>query len=392
MTYPQSTPSDNAIRYAVAAMFFANGFVMGHWAVQIPLLMQRFGIGETRLGTLILIMGIGALAAMLVSGRLITIFGSFMVMRVSALLLPLAFAAVASVPDKMTAIFVILIFGAVVGLMDIAMNANAVGVERRLNRAIMSSTHGFWSLGGFVGAASGGWVAEAFGHTIHGLIVSALTLLLVLVTLSYCLRDCPQKTHGAKRKFQLPRSALTYLLGLLALCMMIPEGAMIDWAAVYLRQELGADTASAALAYGIFAAAMAVMRFLGDGIRQKFGAVRTLRVTGIIAASGFLISAFAPSVPVAIAGFALSGFSMANLVPIIFSAAGNQPGMSSGDGLATVTAFGYAGLLLAPFIIGAAGEHIGFSPIFIILAGGLVLVSLLAEVGSHADFVEHRER
>ena len=175
------------------------------------------------------------------------------------------------------------------------------------------------------------------------------------------------------------------ILGLMALMTMVAEGSVLDWAALYLRQELGAELSVAGLAYAAFSGVMATVRFLGDGVRNRFGAVTTLRVSACIAAAGMLGAGLAPSAWLAIAAFALCGLGVANMVPIVFSAAGNQEGMSAGAGMSVVTTMGYSGILVAPSAIGFVAEHQGFRPTYAGLSLVLVLVAVLAARAADAD-------
>jgi fucose permease len=271
--------------------------------------------------------------------------------------------------------------------MDVAMNANAVVVERRLSRAIMSSSHGFWSLGGFAGGALGGFAIQSYGHLAHATVVTALAFAVISVAVRYLIaEDKPRQAVTGHRKFALPGNPMVYLVGLMALLTMISEGAVLDWAALYLQQELGTDLAIAGLAYAAFSGVMAVMRFVGDGVRNRFGAVTTLRVSALVAAAGMLVAGLAPSPWLAIAAFAFCGFGIANMVPILFSAGGNQEGMSSGTGMSVVTTMGYSGILVAPSAIGFVAEHSSFGPIFVALSGLLVIVFLMAGLAHRAEF------
>ena len=376
-------------RWAVATMFFINGFLTGSWAPQIPVFVSRLDISKLTLGLLILLFGIGALTFMPLSGYLMSRYGSRAVLRgfASVCVFGLLLVALASnVPLAAGAMF---LFGGLIGGMDVAMNANAVAVERQLSRAVMSSSHGFWSLGGFAGGGLGGLAIQNFGPVAHAAGVTVVALVLLLAAARHLIverKPAAQEHHG----FALPRSAGVYLVGLLALLSMIPEGAILDWSALYLRQELGAELATAGLAFAFFSGAMALMRFAGDGVRNRFGAVKTLRLSSLIAACGMLVAAISPwwglGSWLAIAAFAFCGLGVANMVPIAFSAGGNQPGMASGTGMSVVTTMGYSGILMAPSAIGFAAEHVGFSPVFVALAGFQMVVCLMAGLAHTADF------
>jgi len=371
-------------RWAVAAMFFANGFILGAWAPQIPLFLARLGISETTLGLLILGFGLGALVAMPLAGWMIARHGSKATLSVIAIACSLGLAIVVASPDVVVAAAALVLFGAVFGGMDVTMNANAVAVERRLGRAIMSSSHGFWSLGGFVGGLTGGFVIQQVGAMGHALIVCAIALAMVLAALPSIIDDDrPQAHERASHSF--PRSVTLYILGFIALFSMIPEGAVVDWAALYLAQEHGSTVATAGWGYAAFAGSMALMRFAGDRIRDRFGGVATLRVSALISAAGMFAAAFAPSAPLAIAFFALAGLGIANMVPVVFSAAGNHPGVASGAAMSVVTTIGYSGILIAPSAMGFIGDHVGFVPVFAGVAVMLALVAAVAGMAHHAD-------
>ncbi|TIO09737.1 MFS transporter [Mesorhizobium sp.] len=377
-------------RWAVAAIFLANGFLTGAWAPQIPVFLTRLDISKFMLGLLILLFGAGAVTAMTWCGHLISRHGSRTVLRWFGLVGSFGLLVVALAPNVPLAAIAMFIFGGSIGGMDVAMNANAVTVERRLSRAIMSSSHGFWSLGGFAGGALGGFAIQNYGHLAHAMVVTALAFAAIAVAVRYLIaEDKPLQGSprgNGRRKFALPGNPLVYLVGLMALLTMISEGAVLDWAALYLRQELGTDLAIAGLAYAAFSGVMAVMRFLGDGVRNRFGAVTTLRVSAFVAAAGMLVAGLAPSPWLAIAAFAVCGFGIANMVPILFSAGGNQEGMSSGTGMSVVTTMGYSGILVAPSAIGFIAEHSSFGPIFVALSGLLVVVLLMAGLAHRAEF------
>jgi MFS family permease len=389
-------------RWAVAALFTANGFLMGAWAPQIPLLLPRHQIGEAVLGLMILALGLGAVGAMLFSGKLLARFGSRRVaLGFGALCVPML-PLIVMAPSVATASIAMACFGAVIGSMDVAMNAHAVTVERGLGRAIMSSSHGFWSLGGFVGGSAGSYMIEKVGAVEQSLVAAGLVAILVIVAAPFLIQDPALQARTkaqttdtapdtapdtAARARMLPRSASLWILGFMALFCMVPEGSVFDWAAIYLTKTFGSDLFVSGLPFALFAGAMAVMRFAGDGVRNRFGAVRTFRVSALIGAVGLLAGACAPNDWVVILAFGFAGLGIANLVPILFSAAGNHPGLTPGAGISTVTMVGYAGILVAPSAIGFVAEHVGFRPTYAALAVILGVVALMAPRAAAADGV-----
>ena len=371
-------------RWAVAALFSVNGFLIGSWAPQIPLLLVRLGISEFTLGLLILGFGLGALFAMPTAGFIIGRQGSRVTVTWFAFAAAFGLILVIAAPNVGTAALALVLFGGLVGGMDVSMNANAVAVERALGRPIMSSSHGFWSLGGFAGGAAGGLVIESFGALAHAGLVTALALAAVALAVSQLGGDDRPEAHE-RQPLVLPRDSSLYLVGLIALFCMVPEGAVLDWAALYLQQERGASVANAGFAFAAFSAAMAAMRFLGDGVRNRFGAVKTLRVSAVVAATGMLGAGLAPEAWMVIAAFCVAGLGIANTVPIAFSAGGNHPGLPPGAGMSIVTTMGYSGILVAPSAIGFVGERLGFAPVFLGVAVLLILVAALAGYARAAD-------
>lgn len=370
--------SPESARWAAAAMFAANGFVMGAWAPQIPLLLPRLGIDKVGLGLLILVLGIGAVGAMLFSGRLIARYGSRRILTLFAALLAPALPLVVAAPSVAAAAVTMAFLGAVVGTMDVSMNANAVEVERRLGRAVMSSMHGFWSLAGFAGASLGGKMIDRFGALPHALAVGVVVAFAVVVSAPRLWSEPPAPVEPGRRERLLPRDFALWVIGAMALFSMVPEGAVMDWGALYLKTDFSASTTESGLAFACFAGAMATFRFAGDRIRNRFGAVRTLRVSALVAAAGMLGAAVSPNLPMTLFSFTLCGLGVANMVPILFSAAGNHPGLPAGTAVGIVTMVGYAGILVAPASIGWAAQHFGFRVTFSVLALLLIVVSALA--------------
>ena len=373
-------------RRAVSALFLANGFTVGSWAPKIPEFAGRLHLSNLHLGLMILTFGIGSLVAMPIVGMLVARLGSARVVKAASVAVVPALLILTLAPTVPAAAFVILLVGGAVGGMDIAMNANAIVVERRMRRAIMSSCHGFWSLGGVAGAALGGSLIATIGGVGHVLVVTLLGAIAVAYAWSEVEEDGPHPDQ-AHHPVRLPKTLVPYLLGIMALFSMVPEGAVLDWGALYMRRELSAGLALSGLGFGAFSAAMALMRFAGDPIRDRLGAVVTMRLCTLSALAGMLAAGLASSPLVAILGFSLAGIGISNMVPIAFSAAGNMPGLAPGIALSLVTFMGYSGILFAPSLIGFLAEHTSFHTIFTFLPALFLVVLLLSGLSRHADMV-----
>ena len=373
--------------------FLVNGFVLGNWTPQVPLLAERLGLSESQLGLLILVFGLGAIAAMPLVGAATARFGSRKPTLVFQALLAFALLLLVLAPTPLLAAGAILFFGMTMGGMDVAMNANAVATERTLHQAMMSSCHGFWSVGGVLGAAVGGPLIGIVGSVGQASVV-ALVMLASLWPISRALmedRASPQDAAAAdtQGEGEAPTSGharwIAVALGVCALFSMIPEGATIDWSAIYLVRELGTDIEWSGFAFASFSATMALFRFLGDGLRDRLGAVRTIRLSIGFAVAGLVLVSFAGGLAVALVGFAILGVGLSNLVPIAFSAAGNIEGLKPGVAISIATSIGYSGILVAPSAIGYFAQHFGFSPVFLGLCVCLLAIFALSGLVRGAD-------
>jgi len=373
-------------RAAVSLLFLMNGFVVGCWAPKIPDFAERLGLTKFELGLMILVFGLGSLVMMPIAGAQIAKHGSRVVVRVLALcVLPLLLALTLA-PNVITGAISLFLFGGFIGAMDVAMNANAVAVEKSMRRAIMSSCHAFWSLGGLIGSGLGGLVISKLGILGHAELATVLAAIFVAIAWPMILAD-PPHPEDKKEKTRLPMVPLPWLLGLMALFCMVPEGAVLDWGALYLRQEMDASVSLSGLGFAAFSATMAIMRFAGDLVRDRLGGVKTLRICTLFAIAGMLLASLAPDAEIAILGFALCGIGISNMVPIAFSAAGNIPGLKPGIGISVVTTMGYSGMLVAPSVIGFVAEHVGFAAVFMALPVLLLLVLAFSKLAHYADGV-----
>ncbi|NWJ23244.1 MFS transporter [Rhizobium sp. RM] len=371
-------------RLGVSLLFLMNGFMMGSWAPKIPEFSTRLSLSESALGLVILVFGVGSLLFMPIAGSQIARFGSRTVSLVSAVLFLPTLLFITWANTIWAGVIAVFLFGGLTGAMDVAMNANAVAVERDMRRAIMSSCHAFWSLGGLIGAGFGGFLITAIGVHGHAVALTLVALVLLVIAWPRILADRPHPEEE-RPKGGLPLTPLPWIIGLMALFSMVPEGAILDWGALYLRNELGASVSQSGFAFAAFSLTMAVMRFAGDLVRDRFGAVNTLRFCSTISIIGLLTAGLAENSTLAIIGFAVAGIGISNMVPIAFSAAGNMPGLAPGIGLSVVTTMGYSGILVAPSAIGFIAEHTGLAVVFLGLPLLHVVVLLLSKLARHAD-------
>ncbi len=371
-------------RVAVALLFFLNGLVIGAWAPKIPFFSQALGLTELMLGVMIFVFGVGSLVLMPIAGIQIARFGSRRVVEITTLLFIPTIVLVTLVDNIWMGAVAIFLFGGLTGAMDVAMNANAVEVERNMRRSIMSSCHAFWSLGGLCGAATGGFLIATLGAVGHVLLLAAVCLVLFLLARPMILADAPHPSDEPA-KAKLPMTPLPWLIGTIALFCMIPEGTVLDWSALYLRNELNASTEMSGFAFAAFSFTMAVCRFAGDFVRDRFGAVNTLRFCGVAAIIGLVIAGQSSNVTLALIGFAITGIGISNMVPIAFSAGGNIPGLAPGVGLSVVTTMGYSGILFAPSLIGFIAEYTSLSTVYTAIPSLLIVVLALSGLARHAD-------
>lgn len=364
-------------RAAVVTIFVANGAMFGNWAVRIPDIKASLDLSDAALGAALLVPAMGALLSMPLAGAMSARFGSRAATVATALVLfavPFLLGLAASLPWLVPAL---LLFGLGFGGLDVAMNAQAVTVERAGGRPVMSSFHAAFSGGALIGSLTGGWAAATDVPVALHLGATGLVLGAVAAPLfPAMLRE--ERAPGASRGplFAWPRGRLLPL-ALIASVVLLAEGAVGDWSAVYLRGELGASVGTAGLAFTAFSLTMVVGRLVGDRVVAAWGRVRTVRVSALIALSGGLLVALAPSVGAAVVGFAAMGIGLACVVPLVFvAAAGNDP--EPGPALAAVSTPGYVGFLLGPPVIGGLGELVGLGPALLLLPLLLAGVAVLA--------------
>ncbi|QRP43554.1 MFS transporter [Amycolatopsis sp. FDAARGOS 1241] len=345
-----------AARFATWSFFALNGFAVGMWVVHIPVVERATGISHTTLGALLLVLGGAAFAGMQVSGPLADRFGHRRVVPAAGVLLGLALFLPGLATSWWTLGLSLVLFGFCNGSLDVAMNAQAVVVERAYPRPIMAAFHAMWSIGGALAAAVGAAVLGANVPTAVTLSATGAVCVAASLGAGRLLLDSrrtePADTGPAPAGKGRTPVRVVWLLGALAFALMLSEGVANDWAALHLQDVLGTSASTAALAYGSFAVAMTVGRFVTDRVAALAGPVAVVRYGSALAAVGVGTAALVPWVPLALAGWALFGLGLSGGVPQLFTAAGNLDTRASGALMARVVGLGYVGLLAGPALIG----------------------------------------
>jgi predicted MFS family arabinose efflux permease len=353
-----------------AAMFFVNGAGYGVWSTQILLAKNRLALDPLVLGRVLLLLGLGAVVAMAASGWIMQRIGSGALMRISALIFLILVFLACVAPSTLTLGLVLLLVGASGGSMDVAMNAHGADVEQRHNRQYMSSFHGMWSVGGLAGATIGALLLTQVSGPVQGLIMTVLLGLAFLWGQGGLL---PRRAleSGASHASLRPTLIALIIGGLAGLCF-ASEAAVLDWGSIYLNERLGAVAALASIGYAAFSGAMAVGRFGGDALRKRVGGVAIIGLGCGLAVAGLLAGPLSGSPVLAVMGFAVAGLGLSNVVPVLFSAAGAMRNPESA--IATVATLGYAGLLVAPALLGFVAHISSLDAIFVVTAIACLII------------------
>ncbi len=370
-------------RIAVSALFLLNGYILGNWAPKIPFFLERMQITESTMGSLILILGFGGLFILPITGYIMSKVGSQIPSRLFALAASFGLLAITLANNLIIAGIALFFVGAAMIGMDIAINGNVFAIEKSKKIKFMSSCHGCWSVGGIIGGITGGALIEFLGVYGHALFVTFICLAI----LTYAWPRLQVDTHSTSTTtdFRLPRKPTVYLLGIMSFLAVLPEGAVIDWSALYFIQELESPAVSAGYAFSAFSVAMATIRLSGDALRHRFGSIFIIRSSCFIGAAGMVIAGQANGMVMAMVGFAIAGIGIANMVPIVMSAAGNQEGVPSGIGISTVGFMSMVGIMSAPAVLGFAAEYVSFSTIFTWLAISFIPIFFMSTLVDRAD-------
>ena len=367
---------------AVVSMFLLNGALLGVWGSRIPAIVDKHQLSESLLGILLFGMSAGAILSFPLAGYFVDKYGSAPVTKRIAILFGLSLPTLALAPNIATLAIGLIIFGAAIGSMDVAMNAWAAEVEKSIGRSVMSSFHAMWSLGVGLGAGTGYLAVNLSAGPINHFLVAATLFLLIALIFGFIDWASPRKKQaagtGKAPLFPIPKGVFA-LLGILGLCSALGEGAIIEWSAIFLQQVAGVDQADAALGLATFSVAMVIMRLVGDRIITKLGPVNTARASGVFIFFGAALAISMGTLSSILIGFCLMAVGYATIFPMIFTRAANDDQMSPGAAIAAVATFGYGGGLLGPVLIGFLADFFSIRWAFLTLPALAVVIVFLAQ-------------
>jgi MFS family permease len=380
-SFPARFADTARTRLATRLSFFAAGFLMAGFAPMVPFAKANVGVGEGELGLILFCLGIGSIIAMPLTGWITAQIGSKPMILTGGLGLVLLLPTLLLISDPLLLAAALLVFGASLGTLDVAMNVHAVEIEKSARRPLMSGFHAMFSLGGFAGSgAITLLLSREVSPFASALCASALALVAILLASPRLLQVRGGKPfafaspHGMA--LVLPRSIVP-LLSVLAGLTFLVEGAILDWSALLLLDRDLVDSTQGGLGYMLFSIAMTVGRLTGDQVVAGLGARRVLFWGGLLTVGGFILLLSVRWTP-ALLGFVLIGLGASNIVPVLLSLAGRQTVMPAGLAVAAVASTGYAGVLAGPAAVGFVSHVSNLPTAFWLLTALITIVPILA--------------
>jgi MFS family permease len=384
-------------RGAISSMFLINGIVWGTWIARIPAIASHLAVSRAELGVALPAFAIGALVALPFAGKLIGTIGSANAFRWFGVARTMVFPLLALATVIPQLALVLFAFGLMHGVVDVSANAQGVEIERRRRSPILSSVHGFFSLGGMIGAASAGVIA-GLGVSLQVQFISlavVATACYLAISRSLVADEAipmAQAVPATTRRFRisLPPRVL-WPLGAIVFVVALGDESVGDWGGLLMSQELQASAATAAMAYTVYSLAMLVGRMTGDSLVRRFGPVQVIAVGGILSAIGLVLGQAIFTIPSVLIGIAMIGFGLSGVLPITYRAAATTRGIPRGPAVASVATIGYIGFLSGPPVIGRVSDMASLRMALLVI--GLVMLALvpLSRFGARHDTPEAGE-
>lgn len=365
-------------RIAISSYFYMLGFIFSSWASRIPQVKDKFQLNEAELGAVLFMLPLGALAALPFSGWLVHKLSSKWMSIVTALVYTVLLYLIAAATTIFSLSVVLFGFGLIGNFGNISMNTQGISIQHQINKPILSSLHAMWSIGAFSAAAVSGWTMRmGYSTTIHFLIVSLMAAFIIIVGSFHLIPDEGLGDETSK-VFVLPNRKLV-LLGIICFCVAMSEGAMADWSSLYYRQIIHQLNTISTTGYTAFAMCMAAGRLAGDRLVQSFKHATVLKANGILILTGMTLSLSFDYPMTVMIGFALVGFGVSSVIPIVYMLAAKSKDMAPSAALAAVSSVGFTGFLVGPPLIGFIAHEIGLRMALIIVALLGAMIFLLSK-------------
>lgn len=362
--------------YSAKAFYFLGGFGFTSWASLIPFLRQQLQIQDDHLGFLLLAVGLGALIMMMLAGSIAGRLGCRRSLTIAGLAIAVVLNVLCYVPAYAAALVMAVLLGSSLGLLDVVVNINGIFIERKVHKRLMSGLQAMWSLGNFAGAAF-------FASLLHLGFYWKIVMIAGAVFIGLCVCFFAPHLHGERQasgkgaSLVLPKGKIV-LIGLVCTIAFLVEGSINDWSGVFMTTEKGIDISQSGLGLTLFTASAFLARLPGDSLTMHFGPRRLLVLSLPVAFAGFLGILLISGGPLLFASYILIGVGCANTVPIFYSSLGTQKDMPVADAVAAVSTIGYAGILLAPAVLGFIGRAFSLTASFALVTALLVIMSIMA--------------
>lgn len=362
--------------YSAKAFYFLGGFGFTSWASLIPFLRQQLQIQDDHLGFLLLAVGLGALIMMMLAGSIAGRLGCRRSLTIAGLAIAVVLNVLCYVPAYVAALVMAVLLGSSLGLLDVVVNINGIFIERKVHKRLMSGLQAMWSLGNFAGAAF-------FASLLHLGFYWKIVMIAGAVFIGLCVCFFAPHLHeerqasGKGASLVLPKGKIV-LIGLVCTIAFLVEGSINDWSGVFMTTEKGIDISQSGLGLTLFTASAFLARLPGDSLTMHFGPRRLLALSLPVAFAGFLGILLISGGPLLFASYILIGVGCANTVPIFYSSLGTQKDMPVADAVAAVSTIGYAGILLAPAVLGFIGRAFSLTASFTLVTALLVIMSIMA--------------
>lgn len=381
---------------ATRLSFFSLGLSTAAWAPLIPLAQQRLHLNHADFGLLLLTMGIGSMLSMPMTGALINKFGCKILIGIALILCMIILPLLSLTENAPLMAIILFFFGTVIGSFGVAINYQAVVIEKQNTKTMMSGFHGMCSLGGLCGVLVMTMLL-AFGvmPMLAALVISFVLLIMIIVAVPYCISkrfDQAQNNSLKSQEQDISKESQNQtskpnlsiiLIGIVCFIAFLSEGAAMDWSGIYLVSKFGIDASFAGLAYTCFALTMTIGRFSGRHALNALGEQKLISISALVAATGLVTIVIAPHWSIVLCGYSLLGIGCSNIVPIMFSRVGRQTRMPQAAALSLVSTIAYTGGLTGPALVGFLSEIIGLSYVFAmisILLGSIVVINQFTRV------------